>query len=99
MVENMTKTIGEMNGGWRTMFKVFLVVAPLTFIWASWVTASILTTISNCWSIDDHLVYADKIQNKFDDHPPPQLLDRVGTIESDITTIKVTLARIEQKLE
>ena len=93
------KTIGSMNGGWQFIFKVHLVIMPLVVLWISWATVAIIQMQSNDWTVTDHLEYAQMIEERFREYPPATLLTRVSNIEADLTTIKVALARIEQKLE
>ena len=93
------KTIGAMNGGWQFIFKVHLAIMPLVVLWISWASVAIIQMQSNRWTVEGHIRYAEKIEAQFKQYPPATLLNRVTNIEADLTTIKVALARIEQKLE
>jgi|TARA_R100001086_G_scaffold131644_1_gene68350 hypothetical protein len=88
--------IKNINGGWTALFKIILVISCA---WVPWVTISIAKIQSECWTIHKHVEYDKTIQSRFREYPSKSIIARISTIEKDVTQIKISVARIDQKLE
>jgi len=89
-------SIKNMNGGWSVVIKIAMVISCA---WVPWVSISIAKVQSQCWTIHNHVEYDKAVQSRFREYPSPSMVQRIGTIEKDVTQIKISVARIEQKLE
>ena len=88
--------------GWQILFKLNMILVPLTIAWAAWATTSIFElrgfagegprfTAKDATSLE--LGIKEWTRQNF---PPANLVQDIREIKNDVQDIKVSLARLQQ---
>lgn len=96
--------IGNLNGPWSILLRIFLGTYPVVLAWAVWVTNNQFQDIAfrnngDRFTREDAVQMELRIMGKFSELPPQDWRDRIKSLESVVQENNVRIIRIETMLD